>query len=957
MDAARVSPVPSSRGGARRRGSQLGASLETAGRASGWILGVTLAIAPFLLGGVPTRARLALGIAVLLAALVALGAGTARARSRRGSRAGEPGVAWHRALLVVSLAWVAWVAATLVPLPLTALARVSPGKARILSQALGDASAAVSAAHLAHPLSLSPGDTADALVWLIAVLAVVQLVAATGTLGERGIGARGVRPATRALACVALVGTLVSLLALLQQATWNGRILWLVRPVEWGMAIPDGSRASGPFVNPDQFASFAFLAGVAAVTLIAQAWFSSHVLSPRARDGLGALGVAGTMVTTLGVIASGSRTAFALMALFGVVTATRMRSWLSARGEKPGGAGRGRRESVAPLVLVVLVVAALGVSLLSENVRAVVVRWLAVLTPGAQRGSWAARVAVWRQSIAMIDALPLGVGLGAWAVLHPLFVAPPVHALVWHHAHSDALEAIAEAGIPGAVLLIGGVATVVRAIVVPAREAAPHELSVRARTVLLTGLAGFAVHACVDSPLRAPATALALGVLVGAGARRRCDERARESAADSADLVATPDRRWTARLESVAGGAGALAVAWSLCVSVADFEPRLARWRVAPRSAERELGEGRALLAAVGGAGQLGAHDREEAAERFRRAIRLSPLRAAAHHGLAITSSDPEEAARALERAAAFAPWSSLYQDQLAMLELARGNEDAALGHVTRALRSSPSLEAHAYLAANGARGLGSRLVDAVESGLSRAMSEGGDPELAGDALARLLESRGEHAREGEVLAMLAARDGAPRRWSLAAVRAFRRSGELGRADAEERRLLERAGAADVATQIELACEVDAPLGDFERAERRLARAADRAGRDARIALARGRIASLRGDVHAASEAFRTAAEWAPSSADAQLALAEALRSQQRYGEALTAFERAIDLGSGTPAVWARVAEVREKRREYRQAAAAYREVLRRRPGDGWVVAALERTERLARGEATDGAS
>ncbi len=926
-------------------------AVDAVGSASRCLLGLVLVAAPFLLGGVPDRVRAGLGVIASSSVLLAFGAVALDPRVRRERKLGSLGAAaWHPALLALALAWLAWIGLTMVPLVSSVLARVAPGKARLLSRALIDTPTGEIAPGFEHPLSLAPGDTLDALAWLIAVLGVMQAVAATGTLGERRSWVRRVRPATRVLAWLAIASALVSLQALLQQATWNGRIAWLVRPVEWGASAPDGSRASGPFVNPDQFAAFAFLGVLAAITLLVQLCFSPNRLEHRVRGGLVATAGFAAVCSVVGLVASGSRTAFALAVVFTAALASHVVGWLRVDG-RLGSTGRRRVARVAALASVIVAALLLVASAASENVRAVLVRWLAIVTPGTHDGSWGGRVAVWRQSIDLIDAFPLGVGLGAWSAIHPLVSAPPVHHLTWRHAHSDVLELLTETGLPGAALLVISVIVVVRAMFARGRSTAPHELSDRARAVLLTGLAVFAIHVSVDSPLRAPAVALALAVLVGAGARRRRDEGMCEPPLERVTSAALDGPAWRAGLVRAGGVLAAAVGLWALGVSLALADPRFAPLRAGPPAAASALSEARALLAAGGGVGRVGGGERDAAARHFRRAITLSPLLAAAHHGLAITSSDAGEAARALAHAAELAPWSSLYQDQLAMLELARGNEDDALAHVTRAVRARPELEAHPYLAGGGARGLATQLASAIEEGLTRAFAEDADPEPAGDALARFFEAREEFARQGQVLDALAARPGAARRWSLAAVRAFHRAGDTARADAEAAQMLARAGKAVTSAEIDLALEVHAALGDLDRAERVLDRVEASASHDARVALALGRVASLRGDTGAAVERYRTAAEWAPANAEAQWLLGEALRVEQRYGEALTAFERAIDLGQGTPAVWARVAEVREKRREYRQAALAYREVLRVRPGDGWVVAAVERNERLARGE------
>jgi len=60
------------------------------------------------------------------------------------------------------------------------------------------------------------------------------------------------------LIAILAAGTLVAVVGLAQWATWNGKILWVMVPYDWG--APDlgvaARRASGPFVNPDHFAGY-----------------------------------------------------------------------------------------------------------------------------------------------------------------------------------------------------------------------------------------------------------------------------------------------------------------------------------------------------------------------------------------------------------------------------------------------------------------------------------------------------------------------------------------------------------------------------------------------------------------------------------------------------------------------------------------------------------------------------
>jgi hypothetical protein len=68
----------------------------------------------------------------------------------------------------------------------------------------------------------------------------------------------GERRFCRQLLQVVLVsGLVVGCIGLLEMALWNGKVMWVYTPYDWGSTRPEFiDRAQGPFVNPDHFAAY-----------------------------------------------------------------------------------------------------------------------------------------------------------------------------------------------------------------------------------------------------------------------------------------------------------------------------------------------------------------------------------------------------------------------------------------------------------------------------------------------------------------------------------------------------------------------------------------------------------------------------------------------------------------------------------------------------------------------------
>lgn len=183
---------------------------------------------------------------------------------------------------------------------------------------------------------------------------------------------------------------------------------------------------------------------------------------------------------------------------------------------------RGSRRLAASAAVGVLVVAAAGTTL------------AAALHPGDLRGrSIGSRVALWRDALRIaVDRPLLGVGPGGFEGARTVTADPDLR---W--AHHGFLQAVAELGVAGGVLLAAAAAW---ALVRAARAPGPAGAAALAATFAV------AVHACFDHVLHDPAVVVPVAVLVGAArpaepgtsaaeaAARPCQPRSVDSAASTA---------------------------------------------------------------------------------------------------------------------------------------------------------------------------------------------------------------------------------------------------------------------------------------------------------------------------------------------------------------------------------------------------------------------------------------
>lgn len=381
--------------------------------------------------------------------------------------------------------WIALGLCQLVPVPSAWLGVLAPARSaaqRTLSAALPDLGTALA------PVSVSPADTLDALLRLTAC--VLFGVAAFHAFARR-----------RHL--VQLAGVITASAAF--QALYGAAELIHGRQQIFGFVKQHYlESATGTFINRNHFAGFLALALPFALTLALRGprtdgparsgWRGRLLNLLNASGALGAkrwLAVAAVPAIIAGVFLSASRGGL-LAALAGATIVLGWRRGVRAR-------------------LGLALVFALPALLLSLQPS------LTPLAPGERfldlneqiRQSDAGRPAVWQTSLRIAaDHLVLGTGFGTFETVFRPAAAPSIK-LHYRHAHSDWLQLLVEAGLPGFVLLLLLAWGVVRAGHTATRRGDRLELAV------LAALVAVGVHALVDFPLRIPAIAALVAILIG----------------------------------------------------------------------------------------------------------------------------------------------------------------------------------------------------------------------------------------------------------------------------------------------------------------------------------------------------------------------------------------------------------------------------------------------------------
>jgi O-antigen ligase/tetratricopeptide (TPR) repeat protein len=356
-----------------------------------------------------------------------------------------------------------------------------------------------------RPLSVAPVLSWSGLILFAACAALFMLVAfvpvgAFGSKVERDWFVGGL------VTVFLAVGLGIAAIGLVQQATWNGRILWFFVPLDWGAPMLDVvPRASGPFVDPDHFAGFLAMIFPLAIS---GTFFGSPLVSVRWSNGYRIACGVSAFVLMAAIILSQSRAAWIGLAL-GVALVTLLSS---RREEGVERATRSRQIALAGaacmLVFAMLFIGASGRDQVSERVQNSLDADTALPN----------RMDAWSNGLKMVEDFPaVGTGLRTWPELFTRYRARPWSDLYFSEAHNDYLQLVAETGIVGLALaawflLRSGIFIYRRFVQLPGRI-------VPIQAALVSGLVVMCVVEFFDFDLQIPAIAFLFAMILGLAVR------------------------------------------------------------------------------------------------------------------------------------------------------------------------------------------------------------------------------------------------------------------------------------------------------------------------------------------------------------------------------------------------------------------------------------------------------
>jgi O-antigen ligase len=406
----------------------------------------------------------------------------------------RPGLGWTLA----ALAFPAWLALQLVPLPAGVVSLLSPRAAAWsrefwpgpLSGCGGEALLA------AQPPALIPLTVDRFSTWFflfIVAAGLATFLAARSVLGGDRAGRRA------AIATVAVFTAAEALYGLFQWTSSSPMVLWLEKD-----AYLDS--ATGTLINRNHFALMLYVGLGCTLALLLERtarseWQREAPGRATARTATLAL-LAGLQI--FGVIASKSRAGLAGMLLVVIVGAVLV----------VGHPDRRSARAVGLLMLALLVIPALLLAgpALMERQAALQEEW----TAEAGRG------AVWRASLGMVSDFPLtGSGGATFEEAFRLYRPPEIQSF-YDYAHNDYLQLLVETGAPGLLLALLPVALValpvVRGMLARRRRGDRDPTGTFPSTTtwpLWAALLAVALHELVDFGLQIPSNLLLVAFLAG----------------------------------------------------------------------------------------------------------------------------------------------------------------------------------------------------------------------------------------------------------------------------------------------------------------------------------------------------------------------------------------------------------------------------------------------------------
>jgi O-antigen ligase/tetratricopeptide (TPR) repeat protein len=729
-----------------------------------------------------------------------------------------------------------------------------------------------------RPIAIAPVLTWSSLLMLLAC-ACAFLVTAYYPFNDRESSRTEFRFLRRMLRVVLAMGFVVAFIGLIDQATWNGKLLWFFIPYDWGHPLMDATRTRAPFVDPDHFAGYL---GMIFPLALASTLYPSIVTAGRPSLTMRIVCAVASFVIFVAMLLSLSRAGWMSIVLgpaimFMLVAAPNRRSedeQLSLPARR-GGLRLALGTLAIGLALTLVVVGPDARTTTTE-------RFNDSLT---ETDAFSGRITAWQGGAKIVRDFPIvGIGLGDWPEIFARYQSPPWTELFFSEAHNDYIQWTAETGLIGAVFLLWFAWAAIRELT--SRRSSVTALAVPVFAAIVAGLVSMCVIELFDFDLRIPALAFLFAVMLGLGIRL--------TSAFGGGRDAIRVQPSAARVIAICASVVAIILIFGAFAQNGIIYPRNL---VMPHSAD----DARGLLLAY-------------------------PANAMSHISLVKFEGDALSPARRnaeLERALWLEPLDPQIRDEYVRTLILAGRNNDALKQIRLSVLNSPGL--HWYLAPRMVAWLTPPVQRAIEDGLREAIRReySHAPEILGDHYALL----GRFRDEAEMYNEVAEERSDPDERAEYLVR----SGQAyAREDDTASALVEFRAAAEAAPDnsliySDMAKMVFAPRHDLSGAEKAVNKGiAD--GADPQILLvALAEVALAAGDTGRAEAAFEQALEYAPDSYQTLIELAQIYARDGKVDRAVLTYQKAIDIEPDTPDAYFQLAEVQESNYRYYAAEQAYR--------------------------------
>jgi O-antigen ligase/tetratricopeptide (TPR) repeat protein len=760
----------------------------------------------------------------------------------------------------------------LLPTPREAEAGAPIPRTHAASQAAEEADAAAGAARTPDasgrwlPLSIAPSLSRELVLKLTAYSALFFLVLLY-PFGPSLNGETEKRFYRYLLIALLATGLTVSCIAILERVFWNGKILWIFVPYDWGRAWPDAmNRARGPFVNPDHFGSYLNMVLPIAIAGVVFPTF----LVRRNSEPFRVFCAVTVLVASLALLLSLSRAGW-IGAVIGFYSLVELSTFIPR--EKRPALFRLSWKAAVPLCALALVVIIATSSLVAggSGRQAADQRLQETLS---QHRSLEFRVGVWRDTLPMVRDFPLfGIGLGTFQDIFAHYKKPPWMANSIREAHNDYLELLASTGVLGFGLLGWFLVAVGVRLYRGIRVLPPDILPVGA--ALTAGMSAMAFQEFFDFNLQIPANAILLTLLMALAFRLVAMTR-----------QSNPEPR-PRSLRTMALPIGTAAAAAAIAV-VAVFQPKT------PYPYDLEL----PLTPAAA------------------RSIILAHPTAAEPHLWMVRTLGKRLPTAMREQEIATAVWLNptdpFARDLYAQTLVWDGKSPQALRQVSRSVEIAPWPSDHFYLNPRLVPWLSEAEFDAIERGLKRAIAD--DYRAAIWTLAGLYHERHQYRLESALLVNAAASESAPAARANLLISAGTAAAWSGDLAAGERELREAAAydPTNPAPYRYLATMIYARRGNLKQAQSAIQQGIDRGADPFSLYCSLADAAGVAGNHDEEESALKSALELRPADLATSERLASLYMGQKRYDRAVLLLKGVTEMRPDSAGAFYQLAQAEE---------------------------------------------